>query len=147
MSVQQLCDGEKGFVDTCDMVSCATSATISPAGATASSNVGGFKVMPEEVEAVINRHPGRGVAPVLVAFAGAIRSPARSSLPTCCCARPTIARRSVRRAQARDSLQHCRIGLAPSTKGAGREFRFVSGARRQQVPASWRRSHVYGIHA
>jgi acyl-CoA synthetase (AMP-forming)/AMP-acid ligase II len=50
--------GSEGFVDTGDMVELRRDRYYFAGRRTGVINVGGFKVHPEEVEAVINRHPG-----------------------------------------------------------------------------------------
>ena len=71
-----------GFVDTGDMVELRGDRYYFVGRAGGIINVGGLKVHPEEVEAVINRHPRR--AHVAGAAAAETRSPARSWSPTWC---------------------------------------------------------------
>ena len=75
-------------------------------------NVGGLKVHPEEVEAVINRHPRVRMSLV---GASAARSPARSSSPRWC-SRLGAARRPMRRRSSRRDPDACRETLPRATR-------------------------------
>ena len=69
-----------GFVDTGDMVELRGDRYYFVGRRGGIINIGGLKVHPEEIEAVINRHPA--VQDVAREIAHAARSPARSWSPT-----------------------------------------------------------------
>ena len=72
---------EEGYVDTGDMSELRGDRYYFIGRKGGIINVGGLKVHPEEVEAVINRHPDVRMSLVC---RREIRSPARSSWPTWC---------------------------------------------------------------
>ena len=122
---------QDGFVDTGDMVELRGDRYHFVGRRGGIINIGGLKVHPEEIEAVINRH-GRG-ADVARAIAHAARSPVRSWSPTSFS--PTACDKGRSDEIRNQILADCRASLAPHKVPAVITFVEALDITR---PASWR---------
>ncbi len=97
-----------GFVDTGDTVELRDGRYYFTGRRDGVINVGGFKVHPEQVEAIINRHPQ-----VIMSLVKAKKSPITGALVVADVMLKTALRDSGDNALERDILQFCRAQLAP----------------------------------
>ncbi len=99
---------EEGFVDTGDTLELRNGRYYFTGRRDGIINVGGFKVHPEEVEAVINRHPQ-----VAMSLVKAKKNPITGALVVADVVGKTLPQASDLHALERDILRYCRGQLAP----------------------------------